>query len=180
MSFPRSCDFLRGMSLHLAYEIWMFSSLSQDLIDHEAVVKVEELIGTGSVEDVLSIARFESFLLHSRVLLEFLFPRRRKETDIVASYYASEWPPSGIAEVEELNKIRDEINRRLAHLTERRYESRKRWNVEVSWITEVLNTLLGKFFELVPDHLLGKECLTQKKAYVPYSSPSHRASDVDR
>jgi hypothetical protein len=75
-------DELRKVSDHLFYEVWMFNILADSMMSG--------IFGEG----VLNNAVLESFCVHSRVILDFLFSQKPKKDDVVAEDFyirSDEW-----------------------------------------------------------------------------------------
>jgi hypothetical protein len=68
----RSQDELHSASDHLHYEIWMFTSPAHGLASGI------------SDQSVINNALLESYTLHARILLDFLYAERPKEDDVRA------------------------------------------------------------------------------------------------
>ena len=73
----RAQDELRSASDHLHYELWMFSSLAHGLASGI------------SGQSVINNALIESFTIHARILLDFLYAERAKEDDVIAEDFFS-------------------------------------------------------------------------------------------
>jgi hypothetical protein len=68
----RSQDELHSASDHPQYEIWMFTNPSHGLA---SVI---------SDQSVINNALLESYTLHARILLDFLYAERSKGDDVIA------------------------------------------------------------------------------------------------
>ena len=100
-----------------SYELKMMASLLMCLEERA------NMTPTGPWDAVESNAVLEAFLLHTRVLISFFLPSKVFKGDILASqFFAEDWSPSG-DHVERLTKLSTELDKRLAHLTQRRHEA---------------------------------------------------------
>jgi hypothetical protein len=109
MTRPRKTDAdLVATSEHLFYEIQMFRAT--------AVALSSGLFPPGHV----NFALLESFLVHGRNLLHFLFPERPQASDVLAEDYYDD-PLAWVRARGELPKslatVRMRANKQLAHLT---------------------------------------------------------------
>ena len=143
---PRSPDELREASNHLFYEIEMLRSTA-------------ELLGTGAFGDSqLANALIESFTIHARALIDFLYGERSRD-DVLAEDFFPEgvWerptPPANL----DVDAIRRRVGKEIAHLTYDRQQvtlALKGWNyVEVG--NAILRGLEEFAMRVSPD-LLGE------------------------
>ena len=103
-------------------------------------------------------AVLESFAIHARSLLDFFYAYGRDD-DVIAEHFfssATEWinarPPKTR---EQLKKIKDRVNKEVAHLTYARQNVKsKKWPYKS--IRRDLNRAFSVFLRLIPDNLLGK------------------------
>jgi len=138
---------LRNKSVHLLHEIRQVK-YKAGLLAHLAM--------ENEVKEYVAHSVFESFLIHSRVVYEFLFQKRSYQTDIRADDFKEETdylipePDSYLKEW-----ARYMTDKRLMHLTTDRLEVAKhRW--EINKIYEPLFSQIISFYRWVPDdHLCG-------------------------
>jgi hypothetical protein len=125
---------------HLRYEISMLDKTIQFLINEQK-----------KNEGYLKNAVFESFLIHARNLLDFLYPLNSKEDDVtVLNYINTESYKQTIQKLpDDLVRYRIRINKEIAHLTKRREsdESKKEWRFfEIGYlIFSSLGNIIGHF-----------------------------------
>jgi hypothetical protein len=99
---------LIAASQHLLYEIQMMRAT--------AVALTSGLFPPGHVQYAL----LESFVIHARSLLHFLYPEREQSSDVLAEDYfddALAWPTVRGELPEVLAKVRARVNKQVAHLT---------------------------------------------------------------
>ena len=135
-------------SNHLHYEVWMLSSLAHGM--------GSGIAGKGPIANAL----LESFVIHVRVLMDFLYNESPHPDDVIAEDYFSfpdEWrnmrPP--------LSKLLRQAKRRagkeVAHLTYARLDvtpETKPWLFVQ--IANEISTVIKVFIENVPKSKLGK------------------------
>jgi len=140
---------LQEASDHLYYEIWMLTSLAHG-------------IGTGIAgQGPIANALLESFVVHVRALMDFLYNDNPKPDDVIAEDYfenAEEWRKLRPVLSESLKQAKRRAGKEVAHLTYARIEvtpETKPWRfVDIAnEIAAVLNTFLGN----VPKSKLGKQ-----------------------
>lgn len=105
---PRSDDDLRAASEHLHYEVSMLIGTAQIL--------ALGVIGPG----VLHNALVEAFVIHLRVVLEFLHPSGAKRDDVIAHDFFEDpnvWRRARPLMSDALAKARDRAGAEMAHLT---------------------------------------------------------------
>jgi len=92
----RSKEELRNASDHLHYEIWMFTSLASGL--------ASGISGQGVINNAL----LESFTIHARNLLDFLYAGKPQKDDVIAKDFLedpSEWHNARPPKSETLQKV---------------------------------------------------------------------------
>lgn len=118
----RSPDALQNLSEHLFYEFWMFNSLAQTMS-----------LGIFG-HSVLNNAVLESFTLHARALLDFLYAERPRADDVIAEDYFDnpvDWLTVRPNKTELLMVIHKRVGKEVAHLTYARLDvtaQEKRWH----------------------------------------------------
>ena len=143
----RSEDELRSASDSLHYEFWMFMSLAQGL--------ASGISGQG----VLNNALLESFTIHARILLDFLYAEKPWEDDVIAEDFFDDpaaWYEARPAKSEKVEIVHRRVGKEVAHLTYARQEvtpETKPWPfIEIA---NEVNAGFSKFLSLVSPHLLG-------------------------
>jgi len=143
----RSEDELRGASDHLYYEIQMLQGTMK-------------LLATGAIgQSLLSNALIESFTVHARALIHFLYPSKHPHpTDVLAEdfFKAGEWEEKRPVEPEIFIAVRGRVNKEIAHLTYDRQLVKpelKGWNFVTlgNSILEIMQVFIGA----IPKQLLG-------------------------
>ncbi len=142
----RNEEELQKASEHLFYEIWMFTSLAKGM--------ASGIFNEGIINNAL----LESFTVHARILLDFLFAEKPKEDDVIAEDYFSspdEW--SNIREIksEQLKNIHARVGKEIAHLTYVRQTispELKGWRFLE--IANEINSVFNSFRAHVPKNLL--------------------------
>lgn len=134
----RTAKQLKELSEHLHYEVWMLTSLAHGI--------GSGIAGQGSIANAL----LESFVIHVRALMGFLYSCKPKSDDVIAQDYFDK-----SIELEELCQPLSEIlikakhrtGKEVAHLTYARFDvtqDTKPWHfIGISnEISEVLNIFL--------------------------------------
>lgn len=119
MDRPYSVPDLRGYSAeHVAYEIDMFFGLVEMLSHPQLKIGGPSVAVAGRVNNAL----IESFGVHLRNLLDFLYFDEPQPTDVVAGDYCrpGAWKAARPAMSTTLNAARSRSNKELAHLTTQR------------------------------------------------------------
>jgi hypothetical protein len=104
---------LQESSNHLHYEFWMFNSLANGL-------------GSGIAgQGPLSNALLESFVIHLRALIDFLYSDKPRDDDVIAEdYFPNEdkWKKIRPEQSETLRLAKRRAGKEIAHLTYTRIE----------------------------------------------------------
>ncbi len=175
----RTEEELREASEHLFYEWSMLIRLARGLDS-----------GIFAHGSVINNALIESFTIHARVLLGFLYsdPGQWKKwpEDAVAEDYflpdLEKWQDARPAKSQILQEAHNRVGGEVAHLTYARLKvtlEAKKWPVVK--IARDIEAALAKFLELVPEHLLGpswdqlKQQERAEKNYSPEGSATDRA-----
>jgi hypothetical protein len=144
----RSDDELIGASDHLNYEYWMFKSLAHGL--------ASGICGQGVINNAL----LESFTIHARILLDFLYPSGRPKNDDVISddffYDPATWTRVRPQKSKMVQSIHRRVGKEVAHLTYARQgvtSESKPW--QFIKIANEVGTVFDRFIEIVPRKLLG-------------------------
>jgi hypothetical protein len=146
----RTVEELRKASGHLNYEVAMLMSLAQGL--------ASGIAGQGTIAN----AMIESFVVHLRCVLDFLYaPKNRRDDDVIAQDYFDDqatWEELRPSMSAELSKARDRAGKEMAHLTYARLDvtpEAKPWPfVE---LTSEISDVLGVFLQNVDQNKLGDE-----------------------
>ena len=143
----RTKEELQKASGHLFYEVWMFTSLAKGMSS-----------GVFN-EGIINNALLESFTVHARVLLDFLFAENPRRDDVIAEDYFSspdEWSKIRANKSDKLKNLHGRVGKEIAHLTYFRQiitPDLKEWNfIEIA---NEINSVFNIFLELVPKNLLG-------------------------
>jgi hypothetical protein len=124
---------LRTASISLWYEVSMLNAMAKYL---SARVRASEQAAHNAL--------VESFVVHTRILIEFFYPKDLVcDTTMIAADYVPDWKEDI---PEWLDKVRKRAHTRLAHLTyDRVHESKdnEKWDERV--IGKHLNQLMSKF-----------------------------------
>ena len=135
---------LKAMSKHLAYEVQMLAWLERTL--------------PATDDDLLNNALLESFVMHTRVLLDFFFLSTTRDSDIVASDYfesVERWETVRGELPSELANVRQRVGKEMAHLTLERLDvtsDKKPWNFAA--IAGAIGSVLERFASAVDPELL--------------------------
>jgi len=153
----RTEEELRKASEHLCYEIWMLQAVARELL-------------SGRVgQRVLNNALIESFAIHTRNLLDFLYSGNPWEDDVIAEDFfppAEDWAKERPEKSELLGKIHGRVGKEVAHLTYGRlYVTReaKKWDFRT--IADDINKTFERFLAIVPKHLLGDRWESYKRKF---------------
>ena len=144
---PRTDEELRAVSEHLYYEVGMLLNLAKVLATGS--------LGNGTLEN----AALESFTVHARGLLDFLYADNPREDDVVADDFLGgqgTWPGVRGDIPPILNDVRQRVGKEVAHLTYARLSvtpEAKQWLFLD--IAGAMQTVLGRFLKAVPKERLG-------------------------
>jgi hypothetical protein len=127
---------------HLYYEIDMLQGTM-------------ERLETGSTEDrIFHNALVESFTIHARNLMHFLYPIGEKPSDILAADFFEDeeyWLKNRPGAPKEFDTARARVNKEIAHLTHDRLSvtpERKLWN---SVLGREILSIMTVFFTAMPE-----------------------------
>jgi hypothetical protein len=147
----RTLETLRDTSEHLFYEFWMFNSLAQAM--------ASGIFGQGALNN----AALESFTLHARTLLDFLYAQKSQADDVIAEDYfdqPSQWLTVRPEKTETLNAIHKRVGKEVAHLTYVRLDvtaEAKQWPF-IQIYYEII-TVFNAFLNNVAKNRLGSDFL---------------------
>ena len=142
---------LQTASDHLSYEFWMLEKVARAM--------AYGITGEGPVKN----AFLESFCIHARVLMDFLYSSAARPDDVIAEDYFSseeEWHKQRPQEPSRLRADRERVNKRLAHLTYTRLgvtNENRQW--EILQIYQYLEEALRRFLWCIPQNRLGQKCI---------------------
>jgi len=105
-------------------------------------------LASGIIENQLVLNTFiESFLIHARLLIEFLYEPRKKDDDIRPGDWLDphEWRKIRGKKSKLLTKTYEDAHKYLAHLTGTRLNQKRTWDCPA--ILREIETLLDKFFQ---------------------------------
>lgn len=140
----RQSSDLREMSKHLYYELIMLQGTTVHL------AKKRHPFGT-----IEHNALLESFLIHSRSLIDFLYVKGQYEDDLLAAHFFNnpvEWEKIRPVLPDFLKQTKERTHKKLAHLTFTRLEDKEGW--EFIRIRKEIYKVFREFFKKVPDDLL--------------------------
>jgi hypothetical protein len=142
----RSREELLAASDHLHYEIQMFRTL--------ALAMASGISGQGPLNNAL----LESFTVHTRALLDFLYAAKPRPDDVIAEDFLppDEWLAQRPVKSKLLEGIHLRVGKEVAHLTYARQavtEETKVWHF--AQIAKEVTAAVNKFLALVPRDLLG-------------------------
>jgi len=145
----RSDEELVAVSEHLLYEIQMLFGTAQ------ALSTVGPSNGKDSRIWATRNALLESFTIHARILLYFLYSAKPRPSDVIAEDFfdnGSTWLQKRPAKSQLLTTIHSRVGKEVAHLTYVRLDvtsEDKQW--EFVNIANEIGGVLEKFLRLVPD-----------------------------
>lgn len=140
---------------HLYYEMWMFFSVA------EAIEKFQH--ADPQLNQIIKNALIESFAIHTRNLIDFLYPRSRRNDDITALDFFDkpmEWEEKRGELSDTIEKARKRADKEIAHLTKKRISGtppEKSWGVVE--IMKEINDKLIVFVENADPNRLSKEVI---------------------
>ena len=136
----RTVEKLKGALEHLKYEVWMLWSLANILATDNQ--------GKGMIHNAL----LESFLIHARILIEFLYKDKPYEDTVRASqYFTSDslWKSIRPPKTKLLEETVKNAHKQLAHLTYTRLQGKMQWPyIEIA---KNIEAVLQVFREKLPD-----------------------------
>ena len=145
----RTEEELRKASDHLFYEFGMFTELAR-------------MLGAGILkEQAIKNAALESFTIHARALLDFLYSKKDpRRDDVIAEDFFEDpltWTNSRPDKSERVKDVHERVGKEVAHLSYRRQEvtpETKPWYFAA--IAEEIGKVFESFSSLVPRELLGE------------------------
>jgi hypothetical protein len=160
---------------HLWYEIWMTATLTARMSRHGVLFNKGLSAADGPfAEELLELtgrnADIESFVMHVRSLIEFLY----KPSGVGAADYfdnKNEWFSSRPNRPKSLKRFKERAAQEIVHLSFRRLrlgEAAKRWPYEEMW--RDLAKVLSVFLDKVPDDRVSAEFKENARALLPSSA----------
>jgi hypothetical protein len=145
----RNKEQLQGASNHLYYEVWMLEVLTQAL--------ASGLAGEGPMNNAL----LESFTIHARALLDFLYtPEKLREDDVIAEDFfddPAQWVSIRPVKTTILQTVHHRVGKEIAHLTYARQEvapEMKAW--PFAQIGKEIISICSLFLKSISRNLLGE------------------------
>jgi hypothetical protein len=137
-------------SIHVYHEIMMLNEVPNALPSYPD-------------ESIIHDALVESFVIHARVLIDFLYGYPNKDPkkhDIIAREFldsSNSWPskPPG-----DLKEVKERADKLAAHLTYDRISLPKNW--ECNKIRTIINEMFRKFRDQVPQDRIGDKLRNYK------------------
>lgn len=112
-------------------------------------------------------AQVDSFAIHVRALVDFLYDQRGKDTDVIASdYVPTGWTPP--KQPESLRSVKPRVGKEIAHMSYRRVgmtDEQRQWRYVQVW--HDLSTILRAFVAKASTDLLPKEVTLSILACLP-------------
>ncbi len=150
----RSREDLQGILEHLGYETAMLQHAAEYLETQEP--------GTSRY-----FAHLESFCVHARNLMHFLYPEKAKDNDVLAQDFFEDrefWKRSRPKQPKLLKDARDRMNIKVAHLS---YHRLRKSGEEKKWlfgeICGKIERILAAFKCLLPKSLLATHLVSTPK-----------------
>jgi truncated hemoglobin YjbI len=183
MTMKLTKDILRKASDHLFYEIWMMNRLASMLegqsnslfasrltsytnttvttvfVKSTGIIKTsQDDLEEDDTRQVTNNAFIEAFGVHVRSLLDFFYAKGQDDDVVAAHFFASPsmWDDARpFKSKEDLQKIKNRINKEMAHLTYARQDVKsKLWAFKE--IQDDLNRIAEVFYSCVPKDLLAR------------------------
>ena len=144
----RTPEVLREASKHLHYEIGMLTSLARGMASGIAG------------ESVINNAFIESFTIHARRLLYFLYAGNPKSDDVIADDFfptSLKWKKARPGKTKILKKVHRRVAKEVAHLTyDRQYVTPEMKKWPFLQIARDIEVSFNEFLRIVPMELLGE------------------------
>jgi len=151
----RTPEVLRKASNHLHYEFWM-------------LMEMANFLASGRTDDVrIKNSFIESFTIHARGLLKFLYGLSPKPDDVIANDFfptSLEWKKVRPKMTKLLKKVPKRVGKEVAHLTYARQDvtpETKLW--EYHQIAHDMEVRFNEFLQIVPEDLLGERWENEKE-----------------
>jgi hypothetical protein len=144
----RTEEQLQVASNHLFYEVWMLEVLTQAM--------ASGIAGEGPMNNAL----LESFTIHARALLDFLYAENPKADDVIAEDYFADpgqWVSMRAAKTPTLQTVHRRVGKEIAHLTYARQEvapEMKAW--PFVQIGQEIKFICDLFLRSIPENMIGE------------------------
>jgi hypothetical protein len=156
----RSEEDLLKASKHLRYEYRMFIEIANTL----SARRFKD-------DTIIKPALLESFTIHTRNLLYFLYSKNPREDDVIAEDFLDDqeiWRSKRPKKSDVLENIHCRVGKEVAHLTYARYDvifeaEAKPWSI--SEIASEVDQIFRKFIQLVPPRRLSPEMKSAIKSH---------------
>lgn len=151
----RTPEVLRAASDHLHYEIGMLMEMANLLASDK------------TYEQAIKNSFIESFTIHARALLKFLYGLSPQPDDVIADDFfptSLEWKKVRPKMTKLLRKVPKRVGREVAHLTYARQDvtpETKPW--EYRQIAHDMEVRFKEFLLIVPEELLGERWESEKE-----------------
>ncbi len=151
----RAPEVLRKASDHLHYEYRMLTEMARVMAS-----------GT-TYERAIKNSFIESFTIHARVLLKFLYDENPRLDDVIADDFfptSQEWKEVRPEMTKILKKIYGRVGKEVAHLTYARQDvtpETKPWNYPQ--IAHDIMVSFNEFLRIVPEEFLGQRWENEKE-----------------
>lgn len=164
----RTPEELQKASNHLAYEYQMFNATAEKLAQP-------------APDKATTNAFIESFAIHARILMAFLFTEGRidPDYDVIGEHFFSD--PNVWYDKRKINKIKKptefdingRVGKEVAHLTYKRQEVTPEMKIwDITAIQKAINVAMETFLACVPNELLGDRWDDYKKHGLQYTAPA--------
>jgi hypothetical protein len=149
----RTDEKLRKASDAVYYEMWMFNEMVKSLLTQPPQP------GNPQYN-----ALVESFVQHTRNLIEFFYPPSNVHSDtIIVTHFFSDQNKWKKDIPDWLDDVKTRAHKLLAHLTYDRIKYDKGWEYnEIREIREHLNSLFAEFLKIVPQDRIGNKLKNYK------------------
>jgi hypothetical protein len=138
--------------------------------------EVARKLGAGhhALDATLQNALLESFTVHARALLDFLYGPRHKRDDALASDFFDDdmWEQQRPPLSGRLGDLNHRVGKEIAHLTYSRSkvtDEAKGWQIVPMYLD--LAGVVGLFIQLVPEKTIGREFLEVANSLLPAEGP---------
>jgi hypothetical protein len=147
---------------HLIYEIQMVSGLvARFHTFRELLPTLDPNTANQAEREVLDVvgrnADIEAFATHARVLIDFLYDRKSRNTCVAADFFArrTAWGEIKPKKPKPLRSVRDRTGKEISHLSYGRSDPSPPWDYDAMW--DALKGVLRLFVEKADVALLGSE-----------------------
>jgi hypothetical protein len=165
---------------HLIYEVEMVAGLVWRLLRHQALFLTWDGDANPLMKEIMDMAGrnadIESFGLHTRILVDFLYDQRGKETDAIARDYVNDpsaWQRARPKKPRDLKLVNERVGIEVAHLSYLRSAPSKDWPYPKIW--DALRSVLREFVSQVDPDRAGKDVIERMREVLeaPITDPQH-------